>query len=163
MRTFTCRSTVPSSMETSIGYESRMCTQAVQGGLLRGHQSTPVKHKHMLFPPACSSPLITEDLPGSRPGRYTRMDMGQSLTTIVCTNHILSGTISFCLQACYACYQARLHDVLGRKSMYVGQWLKHFKKFLGCVYSVHILTEFLIQPTTQDCITGKCAGFTIKF
>ncbi len=33
---------------------------------------TPVKHKHMLFPPACSSPLITEDLQGSWPGRYMR-------------------------------------------------------------------------------------------
>ncbi len=22
-----------------------------------------IKHKHMLFPPACSSPLITKDLP----------------------------------------------------------------------------------------------------
>jgi len=30
----------------------------------RGHKSTPVKHKHVLFPPACNSPLITEDLPG---------------------------------------------------------------------------------------------------
>ncbi len=28
-----------------------------------GFPSTPIKHKHMLFPPACSSPLITEDLP----------------------------------------------------------------------------------------------------
>jgi hypothetical protein len=39
-----------------------------------GHKSPPVKHKHVLFPPACSSPLITEALPGSWPGRYMRMD-----------------------------------------------------------------------------------------
>jgi hypothetical protein len=32
--------------------------------LLGGNKSTPVRHKHMLFPPACISPLITEDLPG---------------------------------------------------------------------------------------------------
>ncbi len=48
-----------------MGYESQKCTQAVQSGLLGGHKSTPVKHKHMLFPPACSSPLITETMPGS--------------------------------------------------------------------------------------------------
>jgi hypothetical protein len=40
------------------------CTHAVQGGLLRGHKSTPVTHKHMLYPPACIYPLITEDLLG---------------------------------------------------------------------------------------------------
>ncbi len=48
-----------------MGCESQKCTQAVQGGLLGGHKSTPVKHKHILFPPACSSPLITKALPGS--------------------------------------------------------------------------------------------------
>ncbi len=60
--------------ETSIGCESRKCTQAVQDGLLGGHKCSPVKHKHMLLPPACSFPLIIEDLPGSRPDRYMRMD-----------------------------------------------------------------------------------------
>ncbi len=61
------------SWETSIGCVSRKCTQAVQGGFLGGHKSTPVKHKHMPFPPACSSPLITKDLPGSCwTGRYMR-------------------------------------------------------------------------------------------
>jgi hypothetical protein len=29
-----------------------------------GHKNTAVKHKHMLFPPAESSPLMTEDLLG---------------------------------------------------------------------------------------------------
>ncbi len=41
------------------------CTHAVQGGLLGGHKSTPVQHKLILFPPACSSTLKTEVLPGS--------------------------------------------------------------------------------------------------
>ncbi len=38
---------------------------SAQGGLLGGHKSTPVKHNQILFPPACSSPLITGALPGS--------------------------------------------------------------------------------------------------
>ncbi len=40
------------------------------------HKSTPVKqkHKHILFPPACSSPLLTEALPVSWPGLYLRID-----------------------------------------------------------------------------------------
>jgi hypothetical protein len=29
-----------------------------------GNKSTPVRHKHMLFPSACIFPQITEDLPG---------------------------------------------------------------------------------------------------
>jgi hypothetical protein len=36
---------------------------AVQGGLLGGHKSAPVNHKHMLSQPSFSSPLINEDLP----------------------------------------------------------------------------------------------------
>ncbi len=43
--------------ETSIGYESRKCMQA---GLLGGHQSTPVNHKLILFPLACTSLLENE-------------------------------------------------------------------------------------------------------
>jgi hypothetical protein len=40
-----------------------------------GHKSIPVKHnKLVLFPPACSFPLITEALSGIWPGRYMRMD-----------------------------------------------------------------------------------------
>ncbi len=40
--------------------------KVVDGDLLGGHRSTPVRHKHMLFPPACIFPLITEDLPELR-------------------------------------------------------------------------------------------------
>jgi hypothetical protein len=40
------------------GYKLRKC------GLLGGQKSAPVRHKHVLFPPACISPLITEDLLG---------------------------------------------------------------------------------------------------
>ena len=36
---------------------------AVQGGILGGHKSAPVLHKHMLSHPSFSSPLINEDLP----------------------------------------------------------------------------------------------------
>jgi hypothetical protein len=36
---------------------------AVQGGILGGHKSAPVSHKHMLSNPSVSSPLINEDLP----------------------------------------------------------------------------------------------------
>ena len=43
-----------------IGYESGKCTLAVQGGILGGHKSAPVSHKHML---SFSPPLINEDLP----------------------------------------------------------------------------------------------------
>jgi hypothetical protein len=39
-------------------------TQAVQGGLLGGQKSSPVRHKYMLSPAGFSSPLINEDLPG---------------------------------------------------------------------------------------------------
>ena len=38
--------------------------QAVQGGLLGGQKSSPVRHKYMLSPADFSSPLINEDLPG---------------------------------------------------------------------------------------------------
>jgi hypothetical protein len=67
-----------------------------------GRKSTPVKHKHMLFPPACSSPLIAEDLPGSWPGRYMKMDSPKqnSLVPQFVWYHSLSGTICLCLQAC---------------------------------------------------------------
>jgi hypothetical protein len=36
---------------------------AVQGGILGGHKSAPVSHKHMLSHPSFSSSLINEDLP----------------------------------------------------------------------------------------------------
>jgi hypothetical protein len=41
-------------------------------GLLANHKSTSVKHKHRLFPTACSSTLITEALPGSWLDRHMR-------------------------------------------------------------------------------------------
>ncbi len=41
----------------------KKCTLAVQGGILGGHKSAPVSHKHMLSQPSFSSPLINEDLP----------------------------------------------------------------------------------------------------
>ncbi len=37
-------------VDDSIGYESWKCTQAVQGGILGGHKSSPVRHKFMLSP-----------------------------------------------------------------------------------------------------------------
>jgi hypothetical protein len=40
--------------------------KVVEGDLLGGHRSTPLRHKHMLFPGACITPLITEDLPELR-------------------------------------------------------------------------------------------------
>jgi hypothetical protein len=33
------------------------------GGLLGGHKSPPIRHKHMLSPPAFIFPLVNEDLP----------------------------------------------------------------------------------------------------
>jgi hypothetical protein len=44
-------------------YKSGKCTLAVQGGILGGHKSDPVSHKHMLSQPSFSSPLRNEDLP----------------------------------------------------------------------------------------------------
>ncbi len=62
----------------------------VQGGILRGHKSTPVRHKHMLSPPACSSPLIIEDLPGqatgrARPNVYVCLSAAHPIIYCVCT------------------------------------------------------------------------------
>ncbi len=45
-----------------IGYESGKCMLAVQGGILGGHKSVPVSHKHMLSHSSFSSPLINKDL-----------------------------------------------------------------------------------------------------
>jgi hypothetical protein len=53
---------------------TRKCTHEVKAGLLGGHKSTPVKNKHILFPPGCSYPLINEALPGSWLVRYMRTD-----------------------------------------------------------------------------------------
>ncbi len=66
------------------------------------------------YPPACSSPRITEGLSGSWPCRYMRMDSpNNTVCTIVCSAS----------KPVQATSQARLHGVLGRKSMYVGQCL----------------------------------------
>jgi len=93
--------------EMSIGNESWKCTQAVQIGLSGGHKCTPVKHKHMLLPSACSSPLITEDLPGSWPGQYMRMDSPQQHSlycTTVCP--VPEASTSMRVTACYQPGQA---------------------------------------------------------
>jgi hypothetical protein len=58
----------------SIGYNHEDVHKLAWVALWGGHKSTPVKHKHMLFSPACSCPLIIEDLLGSWPGQYMRMD-----------------------------------------------------------------------------------------
>jgi hypothetical protein len=97
--------------KTLIGYEPRKSKQADQGGLLRDHKSTPVKHKHMPSPPACSSPRITEDLPGSWPV-HEKMD---SSNNSVCT---VPQTVRYHKLPPPATSQARLHGVLGRRSMY---------------------------------------------
>jgi len=49
--------------KTSIEYESGKCTLAVQGGILGGHKSAPLSHKHMLSQQSFSFTLINEDLP----------------------------------------------------------------------------------------------------
>jgi hypothetical protein len=51
--------------------------QVAKGGLLGDHKSTPVKHKHMLFPPACGrrtgiqtvTPQLRTVFPGT-PARF---------------------------------------------------------------------------------------------
>jgi hypothetical protein len=65
------------------GYESRKCTQSVQGGLLGGHKSTPVSRKHKLFPPACSSPLTIEALLAAGwAGTRERTDPNNTVCTV---------------------------------------------------------------------------------
>jgi hypothetical protein len=123
--------------ETLIGYESRKCTQAVQDGLkLKAFQS----NTNICFPPAYSSPLKTEDLPGSWPGLYMRMVTGQLLTTQSVRYHKYPPPSV--LQP--ASRQARLHGVLGRKSMYVARsvvgdpwWLFYVVSPLNCCVHQH--------------------------
>ena len=70
-------------------------------------QCTPVKHKQILFPPACSSPLITKALPGSWLGRYKRTSTTStrrplSTQSVQCTvSQSVYSTISFRLHVCY--------------------------------------------------------------
>jgi hypothetical protein len=51
----------------SIGYESRKCTHAVQGGLLGGHKSTPVR----AIPPSLHLPTTNQRSAG--PDRRRRL------------------------------------------------------------------------------------------
>ncbi len=103
--------------ETLIEYESQKCKQAVQGGLLGGHRSTSVKHKHILFPPACSSSHITEALPSSWPGQNMRTDNPEqqsqySTSSLSASNASKGGSYMSPTS------QARLNGVLGQTSMY---------------------------------------------
>ncbi len=79
------------------------CSSTAFWGVI--HKSTPVKHKHMLFPQACSSP---------GPVHVN----GQPLTTQSVRYHSLFGTTSFRLQECCGL----LHDVSKVYVLYVGQW-----------------------------------------
>jgi hypothetical protein len=94
---------------TSIGYKSRKCTQAVQGGLLWVIRALQSNINICYSPPACNFKLITEDLPGSWPGRYMKMDSPKqnSLVPQFVRYHSLSGTICLCLQACNVLLQTR--------------------------------------------------------
>jgi hypothetical protein len=98
--------------QTSIGYKTRKCTQAVEGGLLGVTRALQSNINNTLFPPACSSPLITETLPGSWPGRYMRMDWTAPNSTVctVCTvPKSVRYHISFRLHVCYQPGQAKWH------------------------------------------------------
>ncbi len=91
-----------------------------------GHTSTPVKHKHMLFPPACSSSLINEDLPSSWPGQYMKTDSPEQCT--VCT----------------APQSVRYHKLpppcdglLPASQGYMAHWSKVYVCWSVCKYSKH--------------------------
>jgi hypothetical protein len=78
-----------------------------------GHKSTPVKHKHQLFPPARSSPLMLAWQVNEN-GEYLKLQ-----------NYRLDGTTvrpvpSFRIQGSYmsATSQARLNGGFGLTSMY---------------------------------------------
>ncbi len=88
----------------------------------QGYRSK-VESRHFAHhcPPACSSPLINEELQGSRPGRYMRM--GSSNNTVCAVpQSVWYKKLPHPSVKRPATSQARLHGVLGRKSMYVGQW-----------------------------------------
>ncbi len=68
----------------------RKCAQAVQIGLSGGHKSTPVKHKHMLFP----QPAAYHWRSAGQLGRAVH-ENGQPLTTQSVLYYSLSGTRSF--------------------------------------------------------------------
>ncbi len=83
------------------------------------NKSTPVKHKHTVFLPACSSPIITEAIPACHLAGQVH-ENGQPITTQSVRYHSLSSTISFRPRGCFvpATSHARLNGVLGRTSMY---------------------------------------------
>jgi hypothetical protein len=99
------------------------------------HKCTPVKYKHMIFPPACSSPHIIKDLLGSWPGRYMRMDSGHPLTTQSVRFHSLSGTISVRLQECYGLLPAR--------PGYMACWVESLCVLASGVDTLYTEPEFL--------------------
>ncbi len=79
---------------------TKVYASCVQGGLLRGYKSIPVKHKHMQFPPACSSPLITEDLLGSS-GWASTWECTAPKKTVCTVPQSFQYHYSFHLKACY--------------------------------------------------------------
>ncbi len=86
-----------------------------------------VKHKHMLFPPSLQLPTymyITEDLPGSWLGRYMKMDKPLTTQSVLVQYCSLSSTNKLPPPSLLrpSTRHARLHGVLGQKSMYAGQW-----------------------------------------
>ncbi len=118
--------------QTPIGYEPRKWTQAVQGCLLGGHKSTPAKHRHLLFPPSTQlppPPLITEDLPGSWPGRYTWVQTApNNIVSPVPQSVLYHVIICFCLPACY--------NLLPARPGYMACWVKSLCicwSLVGCV------------------------------
>ncbi len=70
--------------------------------------------------PAAPSPLLTEDLPGSWPGRYMRMDTGTAPNNTVCTvpQSVQYHKLPPPSVLRPATSQAKLQGVRGRKSMY---------------------------------------------
>jgi hypothetical protein len=90
--------------ETRLGYESRKCTQAVQGGLLGGHKITPVRQTNAI-PPSMQPSTYNWRSAGQLAGPVH--ENGQLLTTLSVRYHSLSGTMSFCLQRVSACCQPR--------------------------------------------------------
>jgi hypothetical protein len=112
--------------------ESICKVSTIQGGLLWGHKSTPVKHKHMLFHTASSSQLITEDLPGSWQGRYMRMDSSNQHSLYV-PQSVRYNKLPPPRVLLPATSQDRLHGVLGQKSVY------EMSNVFCCSHTVQIL------------------------
>ncbi len=94
--------------ETSIGYESRKCTQADQGGLLGGHIRALQSKTQQTYamPPSIQLPIYNF----RSDGQLARLlhENGQPLTTHSVRNHSLSGPASASkrVTACYKPGQA---------------------------------------------------------